>query len=164
MPPKINSNSFEAQRTFFPDIFLIPIYARIYLNGIKRIREERGFDIEQYSRVSSTIIYRYNDKVLASTKRGGLTPFKLFETMDYRVYILLLFSVIMLSLVVAIPRASINIFFSNLWAHLSIILSDTYSMKTAVMSTADRLLTGVWLMSCTVLLAAFSGLFKGSND
>ena len=158
--PRINTNTFQGRRNYYPDIMLIPMISRIFLDTIKRFKDERSVDIEPFMRVSSTIMYRYTDKVLAKTRRGGETPFKFFESMDYRVYILLLLSVIVMSLVVAIPRASINSFLSNVWSHLSIILSDTYSVKTAVMSTADRLLTGVWLMSCFVVLAAFSGLLR----
>ena len=162
MLPKINTDTFQGEESpeELPDILLVPFTARIYLDAIKNIKEQRGYNIEPIVRISSTIMYRYSDSVLASTIKGKYTPFKIFETMDFRIYIFILLSVFIMSLVVAIPRVSINVFFSNLWSHLSIILSDNYSVKSAVMSTADRLMIGVWLMSCTVLLAAFSGLIR----
>ena len=137
---------------------MVPFTSRIYLNTIGTILSNSG--LNSHAKVSSTFMYRYTGRVLARTIQKDHMPFKLFETMDYRIYFSILASVIIISLVMAISRTSIKTFVSNFWSYLSVILSDTHSIKNAVKSTAERLLTCVWLMSCTVLLAAFSGLLR----
>ena len=49
-------------------------------------------------------------------------------------------------------------FFNYLWKYCTVIFSDHYS--TRVTKGVDRLLSGIWLVSCTVLLAAFAGLLR----
>ena len=49
-------------------------------------------------------------------------------------------------------------FFVTFWAYLSVIISDTYTIKMKTL--LERNLMGIWLMSCTVLLAAFAGLLR----
>ena len=63
-----------------------------------------------------------------------------------------------MSIVIGIARKSVKTLLSTLWSYLSVILSDYYNLK--IESTIDRQLTGVWLISCTVLLAAFSGVLR----
>ena len=159
--PKINIDAFEGEKLLtLPHILLVPFTSRIYLNTVGTIPGEGNSGLNSYAKVSSTVMYRYTGRVLASTVRREHTPFKLFQTLDYRIYISILASVITMSLEMAISRTSIKTFVSNFWSYLSVILSDTYSIRNVVKSTADRLMTGVWLMSCTVLLAAFSGLLR----
>ena len=84
--------------------------------------------------------------------------FAIFHSFEIEVYLSILSIIIIMSSVVAIHRKSLKAFFSTLWSYASVILSDYYALK--VESTIDRLLTGAWLMACTVLLAGFSGLFR----
>ena len=49
-------------------------------------------------------------------------------------------------------------FFRYLWNYTSVLLSK--SPKINVNRLSERLLSGVWLISCTVLLAAFAGLVR----
>ena len=82
----------------------------------------------------------------------------IFKSFDIEVYISLVSIMIVMSLVVAIHKHSMKTFFSALWSYASVILSDYYSLQ--IESRIDRILSGIWLMSCTVLLAAFSGLLR----
>ena len=49
-------------------------------------------------------------------------------------------------------------FINHMWNYFTVLLSDHYSMIGR--KGVDRLLSGVWLMACTVLLAAFAGLLR----
>ena len=154
-------DAFEDKESLtLPDIFSVPFTSRIYLNTLRKDEGDNGQD--SFARVSSTFMYRYTGRVLASTIKGQHTQLKFFETMDRRVYILLVLSIFIISLVLAISRVSNSNFFCKLWSQLLIILSDNYLKKTAMRSTAERLLTAVWLMSCTVFMAAFLGLSRDS--
>lgn len=53
---------------------------------------------------------------------------------------------------------SLNTVFKSFWSHLSVILSDSYSMK--INKRSDRIVSGSWLLVCTVLLSAFSGQLR----
>ena len=55
-------------------------------------------------------------------------------------------------------KRSFKTFFSTFWSYLSVILSDYYSVP--VYTLKERLLSGVWLAVCTILLAAFSGKLR----
>ena len=67
-------------------------------------------------------------------------------------------AMIIMSVVVSTYRQSVKVFFTTLWSYASVLLSDYYSLR--IETRIDRLLTGVWLMSCVVLLAAFSGILR----
>ena len=108
--------------------------------------------------ITSSFTYIYPDKILASTVKGASKHSLSNISLDFRIHILIFFSILIMSLVVALSKNSINKFFSYFWSFTSVILSDYYSLK--IESAIDRLLTGVWLMSCTVLLAAISGLLR----
>ena len=60
-----------------------------------------------------------------------------------------------MAFVICLKNKSINSFFITIWMCLSVILSDYYSMK--INKGFDRFMSGIWLLVCSVLLAAFSG-------
>ena len=84
--------------------------------------------------------------------------FRIFESLDLYIYVSIIISIIVLSLLSTLSIRSKNKFLTVLWSYVSVILSDNYSLKYNAKS--DRFLIGVWLMSCTVLLAAISGIFR----
>ena len=114
--------------------------------------------VEDVVGVTSSVTNLYVDNVIASTVKGNQNMFNVLASFDYSNYIAIILSMIIMSLVVAISRKSMQTFFEYFWSYLSVILSDYYSLK--IKSRIDKLFTGVWLMSCTVLLAAFSGLLR----
>ena len=82
----------------------------------------------------------------------------MFESFDKEIYLSILLVMIIMALVVFTYRKSVKVFFTTLWSYASVLLSDYYSLR--IDNRINRLLTGVWLMSCTVLLAAFSGILR----
>ena len=81
--------------------------------------------------------------------------FSYFECFDASIYYSILFSLLIVSTVISIHYKSIEVFFKMLWIYSSVILSDYYAIKFS--KTFDRIISGVWLIACTVLLAAISG-------
>ena len=62
---------------------------------------------------------------------------------------------IAIAFVICLKNRSFKSFFITIWMYLSVILSDYYSMK--ISKGFDRFMAGIWLLVCSVLLAAFSG-------
>ena len=114
--------------------------------------------IEDIVGVTSSFTSLYLDNVIASTVKGNQNMFQVLTSLDNSIYFANILSMVIMSLVVAISRKSMKTFFAYIWSYASVILSDYYSLKIG--SRIDKLFTGVWLMSCTVLLAAFSGLLR----
>ena len=59
---------------------------------------------------------------------------------------------------ITIEKQTLKAFMSSFWSYLSVILSDYYTVP--VKKAFERHLTCSWLISCTVLLAAFSGQLR----
>ena len=81
-----------------------------------------------------------------------------FECFEPEIYYTLLATLLITSLTISVIKRRIQDFFSYIWIFTSVLLSNSHSIKRK--SLSDRVLTGVWLMSCIVLLAAFSGLLR----
>ena len=64
-------------------------------------------------------------------------------------------TIITLSLLVAIKSKSLKMFHDKLWSHIAIILSEHYSRVFD--DNVDMFFKGLWLVSCTIMLAAFPG-------
>ena len=71
----------------------------------------------------------------------------------------MIMAITLISCVIGLYKRSLKSFFSAFWSYSSVILSDYYSIPKN--TRVDRLLSGVWLMSCIVLLASFSGMLRG---
>ena len=84
--------------------------------------------------------------------------FEIFNTFQIEIYYSIIISILVLSLVIGVSKLSVKFFFSTIWSYISVILSHFDSLK--IESTVDRLLTGIWLLSCITLMAAFSGILK----
>ena len=86
------------------------------------------------------------------------TIFNFFNCFEPEVYYSSLATVIAISLIISASKRRINTFFESLWTHTSALLSQSVLLPSN--TAKDRLLSGLWLISCTVLLAAFAGLFR----
>lgn len=84
--------------------------------------------------------------------------FNIFQSLDLDIYLSIIISILILSLLTTLSSNSKNTYLKTLWSYASVILSDYCTLKPR--TGTDRLLIGVWLMSCTVLLAAISGIFR----
>ena len=91
-------------------------------------------------------------------RTGKHSIYKEFECFDVRTYFGLFLSICLISGLISCYKRSLKSFFTTFWSYLSVILSDYYTMK--VNTTIERLISGVWLLTCTVLLAAFSGQLR----
>ena len=68
----------------------------------------------------------------------------------------MLATIIVISLTVSTSKRRIRSFFDSLWTCISVLLSHSISLPSN--TSIVRLLFGVWLMSCTLLLVAFAGI------
>ena len=80
-----------------------------------------------------------------------------FACLDFEIYIGIFTSIIFCALLSSLAERRPGLFFKYTWSFLSVILSDNSFRAKKLF---DRLLSGVWLISCTVLLAAFSGQLR----
>ena len=84
---------------------------------------------------------------------------KYFGLLDAEIYLTINICIVILSLITVLQKGrSLRSLSTIMWSYLSVILSDYIPMK--IRSTVDRLLSGVWLISCTVILAASAGLMR----
>ena len=61
----------------------------------------------------------------------------------------------MISLVIGLKNKSIKTFFETVWQYFSVILSEYFSIKP--IGHFERSLAAIWLLSCNVLIALYSG-------
>ena len=84
--------------------------------------------------------------------------FKHFECFEPEVYYGIIASIIVISFVTSLHKRTSKSFLTTFWSYLSVILSDYFSLKAD--TKISRLFTGLWLITCTILLAAFSGQLR----
>ena len=89
---------------------------------------------------------------------GHKTTLNFFECFEPDVYYTLLVTLLIITLTVSAINRNILYFFGYLWKYTSVLLSHSHLIN--INRKSERLLSGLWLMSCTVLLAAFSGLLR----
>ena len=82
------------------------------------------------------------------------TLFIQFECFEVEVYYAIILSIIALTFVDCLNERKFKSFFNTFWSYFSIILSDYFIKK--IEKNFNRIIFGLWLMACTVLLAAFS--------
>ena len=135
-----------------PQICLVPMftlqyYIYVVLNG--------GQDS---ARPSSIVGYALPDIILAKTRKGNQSLLQQFQCFNIEIYALILVSIVLISVFMSLYERSLKTFFRTFWSYSSVILSDYHSYRAK--KSIERLLSGIWLMSCTVLLAAFSGQLR----
>ena len=130
-------------------ILLAPMFSFHFFTYIMQ------YGAEEFARRSSIVGFTYPDIILAKTRKGDLSSLHQFKCFDTEIYISILVSIVLISVIMSLYERTIKTFFRTFWSYSSVILSDYYSFK--INKSVERMLSGVWLMSCTVLLAAFSG-------
>ena len=108
--------------------------------------------------IKITPFTNYGDtaRILATTKRGDFHMFKHFESFNMEVYYGIIVSIIVFSVVISAYNNSIKSFFTTLWLYTSVILNGSVNLKNEAIFIMS--LYALWLISCTVILAAFSGM------
>ena len=84
--------------------------------------------------------------------------FKQFECFESEVYYGIIASIFVISFVISVYKHSLKSFFTTFWSYLSVILSNYQSIRTDI--AFERLFSGLWLMTCLILLRAFSGKLR----
>ena len=84
--------------------------------------------------------------------------FEIIKTFHIEIYYAIVLSILFMSLLVGLSKLSVKSFLFTVWSYTSVILSDFSSLKIG--SNVDHLLTGIWLLSCNILLIAFSGVLR----
>ena len=82
--------------------------------------------------------------------------YKYFTVFEWIIYFLIFTWILVISLVNALSKRSLKTFFKTFWIHISQILND-FSLPHKPRKPMETILSAIWLLSCTVLLAAFSG-------
>ena len=105
--------------------------------------------------VSKHLTYAYPDRILARTMIAEEHPLRAFQCFEPEVYYGMISAIFTMSLIITIQQQKVKTFFTSFWSFLSVILSDYYCVP--VKKAIERQLSSSWLISCTILLAAFSG-------
>ena len=104
------------------------------------------------------ISFEMTSKAIPCLSIGEDTLFKHFACFEPEVYFGIIASIIVISFVTSLYKQSLKSFFTTFWSYLSVILSDYHSIK--IRSTFEKIFAGLWLIVCTLLLAAFSGQLR----
>ena len=80
------------------------------------------------------------------------------QCFEPEVYYAIIASIMVFSVVTSLNKQSLMSFFATFWSYLIVILSDYIPGKAV--TEFDRILSGTWLLACTVILAAFSGQLR----
>ena len=109
--------------------------------------------LSNYIKLTPYTNYGDNSRILATTKRGQFHMFKHFECFNIEVYYFIILSVVFISCAISGHKKSIKLVLETFWTYLSVILhgSSDIDMRTGLV------IPYTWLLSCTVLLTAFSG-------
>jgi hypothetical protein len=78
-------------------------------------------------------------------------------------WLLLLLSLVIISIIISIDNKK-TYFFAQLWRYSSLLLSEAFpkiAIKQSLTSLPQKLILIVWLLSCTIMLSAFSGVLLG---
>ncbi|CAG2116932.1 unnamed protein product, partial [Medioppia subpectinata] len=104
------------------------------------------------------VSYSSSAHILSFTIKKHWSLYKIFKCLNVENYYLLMAAIALLSLVVSLKRRSMKAFLPTLWSYGSVLLSDVYTIQYT--AGAERLLAGLWLLVCTVYLAAFAGYLR----
>ena len=84
--------------------------------------------------------------------------FKLFECFEIEIYYTIILSLVVISIAISVQKKSFREFFSTFWTYLSVIIKGSFELCLDM--TFNKILVSIWLISCTVLLSAFSGQLR----
>jgi hypothetical protein len=101
-------------------------------------------------------IYSYSEPSVWSV-------FNYMQSFDLNVWLSILFSFISICVFLFFTEKSIHKIQNTIWRYISILLSEPFphiSYRKAIKMLSQRIMLSVWLLSCTVLLAAFSGVLR----
>ena len=110
-------------------------------------------NISNFIKLTPYILFGDNSKILATTKRGQFHMFKHLEAFEIEIYYAIILSLVVISGVMSVHKKSIKVFFETFWSYFSVILHGSCDIDTK----ASLVMPNLWLLSCTILLAAFSG-------
>ena len=75
--------------------------------------------------------------------------------MDNETYAFIIISLITFGLLFALIKRKFSVFWSTVWDFASVILSDIFARR--ITGNIQRIIAGIWLMVCIVLLSLYSG-------
>jgi len=81
--------------------------------------------------------------------------FDYFNCLDRQIYYWIIISLISIGLLFSLKSRSLWAFWSTFWEFGTIILSDCYAHQ--IRGNLYRIISGIWLMSCVLLLSISSG-------
>ena len=97
-------------------------------------------------------------QIISRVVHGERDIFNFMLVYELPVWILLLFSIILISFTFSLADKSFSKFFSNLWKYSYLILSEP--IPKLPKSSIKRAVLASWCLALTVLLAAHSGIIK----
>jgi hypothetical protein len=146
----INTNELFATRKL--DLALYPT-SHIYVE----IMRWSGHD----SKLGHTLGIRYENHILTLIKPNRLNVFTFFHGFDIYSWISMLIAIVLISCYKSFIENSLLTFLNSFWRYLAVLLSEPFpkiDYKKAIKSVHLKIILIIWLLSCTVLLASFSGV------
>jgi hypothetical protein len=114
--------------------------------------------------ISQAIDQLYGERIYSYKQPKQWPVFTYFQSFEINVWLLILFSLVFICLVIKFFDKAFNNFRSNVWQYSTLLLSEPFPRKAYLRSVkllSHRLVLTVWLLSCTIFLAAFSGVLRG---
>ena len=84
--------------------------------------------------------------------------YKQFGTFESEVYYGIIASIIVISFVISVYKHSLKSFFTTFWSYFLALLNHFDNLPNK--NLPEQILRGIWLISCTVFLAAVSGRLR----
>ncbi len=99
--------------------------------------------------------------ILSAVRPGKRYIFDYFLSFDLKVWINMILTLIVISILMSLTQRSFKTILSNFWYFSSIILSELFPKRMITKNLTQRIIICFWLIFCTIFLSAFSGVLYG---
>jgi hypothetical protein len=101
------------------------------------------------------------EHILSAVRPGKRYIFEYFLSFDHKIWINIILSLIIFSLIMSLTQRSFKNVLSNFWLFSTVLLSDIFPKRMLTKNLIERIIICSWLLFCTVILSAFSGVLYG---
>jgi uncharacterized membrane protein YcgQ (UPF0703/DUF1980 family) len=125
--------------------------------AIKRVEKLVGFGIKTTRKLGILS----EGHILSAIRPGQRYIFDYFLSFDTKVWLFMILTLIIISLMMSLTQRSFKLILSNFWHFSSILLSEIFPKRMITNNLTQRIIICFWLIFCTIFLSAFSGVLYG---
>ncbi len=116
------------------------------------------YNLEFLGNISRYIDFKEEENIYTLVQTGRREQFKFLNGFDKYVWITILITIFFIPICMAIIEKTFSNYLSNFWNYSYFILSET--IPRIPTNLRKRYILTYWLLSCTILLAAYGGVIK----